>query len=59
MATELVFYPPPLTVLSELDGLNSAVEGGAEICIDIDCVTNLCVGNTQCRGEASSLKIHY
>lgn len=51
MATELVFYSPLLKVLNELDGLNSAVEGGAEYSIDIDCVRN-----TQYRGEGQQLK---
>lgn len=41
VATELVFYPPPLKFLNELHRSNSGfVEVGAEICIDIDCAGN-------------------
>jgi len=41
VATELVFYPPPLKFLNELHGLNSGfIEAGAEICTDIDCAGN-------------------
>lgn len=41
VATELVFYPPPLKFLNELHRLNSGfVEVGAEICIDIHCAGN-------------------